>query len=135
MWVYWKWISIHTLNGTLWVHFIWLHFPGQERYIARALTLKIPKMQLQAFVQYDQLWCPRRLTQDLCRSYMMHLKKRTEYILNIITFQKTKEVCMGFATQWHFVATNKSYRESQRRIQCLLLFEQHAGLLSVLDIT
>ena len=33
----------------------WLHFSGQERYIARVLTLKIPKMQLQAFVQYDQL--------------------------------------------------------------------------------
>ena len=63
----------------------------------------------------------------------------------MIIFENTKEVCMVFVTQQHCgtrkkkthtltLCGNKSYRESQRRIQCLLLFEQHAGPLSVLDI-
>ena len=102
-----------------------------KRYIARVLTLKIPKMQLQAFVQYDQLWYPRRLTQYLCRSYTMHLKKRTKY--NNFP-KKSKEVYMNGFCYSTTLCGNKSYRESQRRIQCLLLFEQHAGPLSVLDI-
>jgi len=116
-----------------------------KRYIARVLTLKIPKMQLQAFVQYDQLWYPKRLTQDLCRSYMMHLNKRMWYS-KIWSFSKTLKKYAWFLllnntlqypqkkTHTLTLCGNKSYRESQRRIQCLLLFEQHAGPLSVLDI-